>query len=620
MIEFDAAVESRVLVCDGGMGTMLQAAGVPADQPPAELNLGAPELVTALHQAYVDAGADIIQTNTFGANAFRLADSDPEHVRSVNRAGARLARSVADAAGRGIFVAGSISPVVPLRYRGIARDDAVVDGVGFDERWELAISQQIEALVVGGVDLLVLETFGYLTELVSAVRVTRRLCDLPIIAQLTFSDREATLGGEAVSEAMHGLRELAPTVVGSNCTLGPQAALSVVRNMREHTTLPLAVQPNAGLPYVGRDRTLRYAHDSAYFGRYVRRYLDEGVRIVGGCCGTTPDHIRAAAAAVAAARRSELTVAAYRRESSLGEFVSHSVDQESGTWSAKQRLGAELRVAPRSAIGTVVAHATALVEAGAQLVVVGGADARHGHGAPVLLGSQLGQRLPTEVAVTITTWHRSIMTLQADLLGTHASGVRTILCETGNPPVDGDYPDPYGAQEVDALGLIRLLDGLNHGVDSNGIELQQATSFRIGARCNPGAGDLDAEIARTRQKVDAGAHFLLTRAIYEPAALRTMLTELADLRVPVFVTIDPLPSYAEAEYLRGEVPDIVIPDETMERLRTAHPDDGPRIGMELAEDLAGELQQLVHGIVVVARNGDPEALLRLRTVLIDAPR
>lgn len=506
MIEFDAAVRSRVLVCDGGMGTMLQAAGIPADQPPADLNLGTPELVTALHQAYVDAGADIIQTNTFGANGLRLADSDPDHVRSINHAGARLARSVADEAGRTVFVAGSVAPVLPPRYRGGVTEDGAIAGTDIEAHWDLAISQQLEALVEGGVDIVMLETFGALDELISAVRVVRRVCGLPIIAQLTFRDPDMTLGGESVSDAMDQLGQLAPTVVGSNCTLGPQAALSVVRSMREHSALPLAIQPNAGLPYVGRDRTLKYAHDSAYFGRYVRRYLDAGARIVGGCCGTTPDHIREAAAAVAAARRSELTAAAYRRCSPVA-CSPHGEDQTGSDVTAECQLGAELRVAPRSALAGVAAQATALADGGAQLVVVGGSDARQEHGAPMLLGSQLCQRLPTELAVTVTTWNKSLMTLQADLLGAHASGVRTILCETGNPPVDGDYPDLHGAQEVDALALIRLLEGLNQGVDSNGIELQQPTSFHIGARCNPGAVDLTAEIARTRRKVDAGAHF-----------------------------------------------------------------------------------------------------------------
>ena len=283
---FTDALAQRVLVCDGAMGTMLHAAGISLDRALTELNLSNPGLVRAVHDSYVAAGADVIQTNTFGASSLRLAvHGYADRTREINLAGARIALEAKAAGGRQVLVAGSVSPAASAGHRG---------QVSASDRVE-ALRQQVEALVEGGVELLVFETFGHLGEMVEAVEVARKLCRLPIVAQMTFADDGRTFGGESPGEVAAALGELPVTVIGTNCTLGPQGLLSVLRELSRHTALPLSAQPNAGVPRRVGGRNFRYTVDSEYFAQYARRYVEAGAALVGGCCGTTPEHIRAAA-------------------------------------------------------------------------------------------------------------------------------------------------------------------------------------------------------------------------------------------------------------------------------------------------------------------------------------
>src|SRR5437879_4171561 len=288
MTDLTGALGQRILVCDGAMGTMLHAAGISLDRALPELNLSNPRLVRAVHDSYVAAGADVIQTNTFGASSLRLAvHGYADLTRDINLAGVRVALEAKAASGRQVFVAGSVSPAATLRQRG---------RVSADDRTQ-ALREQVEALVEGGVDLLIFETYGYLHEMVEAVEVARRLSDLPIVAQMTFADDGRTFGGDGPREVASALDELPVTVIGTNCTLGPQGLLAVLRQLSRHTRLPLSAQPNAGVPRMVGGRHFRYTVDADYFARYARRYVEAGAALVGGCCGTTPDHIRAVAGA-----------------------------------------------------------------------------------------------------------------------------------------------------------------------------------------------------------------------------------------------------------------------------------------------------------------------------------
>jgi methionine synthase / methylenetetrahydrofolate reductase(NADPH) len=596
---FAAALAERLLVCDGAMGTMLHAAGNSLDRALPELNLSQPELVSTVHDSYVGAGVDVLLTNTFGASRLRLGEQGyPGSVRDINIAGARLARQSARSGGRPIFVGGSVSPAVSASQR---------QRISADDRAD-AVREQVRALADGGVDLLVLETFGYLDELVEAVQVVAEVTDLPLLAQATFTEQGRTPGGETPDEVARALGGLPVAAIGANCTVGPQRMLAVVEELRRSTSLPISAQPNAGLPRrIGRRFEYQLVDD--YFARYARRCAESGASIIGGCCGTTPTHLRAAVDAVA-----DLPV---RRTAVAPPKPVPRVQPPPEGGGVTQRLAeggfvvAAHIAAPQ---GGGADEATELVETlhrkGVDVVFVAPVGSDQAQVSSASLALHLQQQLGVETVATVTTWDKTIMTLQADLLGAHAFGMRALVCETGNPPLRGDYPNADGIWEVDSVGLVELLAGLNEGRDCNGLPLAIKTSFAIGARLNPGAGDVAAEVARARAKIRAGAQFLVTRPVYELGTLRRMLAELADEGVPVLAAISPLTSFAEAEYLAYEVPDVTIPPGTLSALERAG-DDARDTGLALATELLAQARSLVQGVVLVVRDGEAASVDRL---------
>jgi methionine synthase I (cobalamin-dependent)/5,10-methylenetetrahydrofolate reductase len=589
-MNFAKVLRERVLVCDGAMGTMLHAAGNSLDRALPELNLSNPELVSTVHESYVGAGVDVVLTNTFGANRLRLAEhGSSTSVRDINLAAVRLARQARRGVDRTIFIGGSVSPAVSASQRQSVRPDERVE----------AIREQVRALIDGGVDLLVLETFGYLDELVEAVRVAAGLADLPILAQATFTAEGLTPGGETPHEVASALGELPIAAIGANCTVGPQRMLSVVDELRRYTTLPISAQPNAGLPRrIGR--RFEYSVEGDYFARYARRYVERGASIVGGCCGTTPAHIRDIVTTL-----TDLRPKQQRRSEPVRPRP--VVQPEHGRLAqrlAERRFVVAAQIAPPAGGGAE--EATELVSVlrrnGIDLVFVAARESARAQVSSASLALHVEREVGAETIATVTTWDKTIMTLQADLLGAHAFGMRTVVCETGNPPLRGDYPNADGIWEVDSVGLIELLAGLNDGRDCNGLTLATKTSFHIGARFNPGAEDRDAELARTRAKIAAGAQFLITRPVYEAEGLAAMLALLSEEDIPVLMAVSPLTGYAEAEYLAHEVPDVRIPRATLEALEAAG-ERGREVGLELASELLAEARPLVRGVVLVLRDG-----------------
>lgn len=597
MSDFGTILGQRVLVCDGAMGTMLHAAGNSLDRALPELNLSDADLVSTIHGSYIEAGVDMIQTNTFGANRLRLA----EHgfggmVREINVTGVQLARQARDAADRTVFVAGSVSPAVSASVR---------RRTGSAQRVE-AIQEQVEALAEGGVDVLLLETFGYLDELVEAIEVAGDVCAVPIVAQATFADDGHTLGGESVYEVASTLNDLPIAMLGTNCTLGPQGVLAVVGSLRRHTTLPVSAQPNAGLPRRVAGRRFEYNIDAPYFVRYARRFVEAGAALIGGCCGTTPTQIRSAAA--------ELATVARDTSESAGADHGHSPTAHTpvvvGEGELAERLAAgrfvvAMGLAPPR--GGVVQETTDQTEAlrgrGHSLFFIASRESARAQLNSISLALQLQQHGGVETIATATTWDKTIMTLQADLLGAHALGLRSVVCETGNPPLLGDYPNVDGIWDVDSVGLIELLADLNRGRDCTGLPLTTKTSFCIGARFNPNAQDVAAEVDRTRAKIHAGAQFLVTRPVYEFNALQGIVDELASERVPILLCVQPLSSFEEADYLAHEVPDMHISASTllaMERAGT----DASRTGLDLSADLIQRARPLVSGVVLTVPDGN----------------
>jgi homocysteine S-methyltransferase len=603
----------RVLVCDGAMGTMLHAAGAALDRSLPELNLSDPGLVATIHDSYLSAGADIIQANTFGANGLWLADHGfPDKVAEINRAGVRLARAAADRSGRPVLVAGSVSPAVTALQR---------RRVGADERMEV-LREQILALVAdGAADLLILETFGYLDELVEAVSVAASVTDLPLIAQATFADDAHTLGGETPREVATVLSGLPVTMIGTNCTVGPQRMLAVAEDLVRYSAVPVSAQPNAGQPRRTGPRSFEFAIDGGYFSRYLARFADAGVTLVGGCCGTTPTHIRAVvdalrastATAVPRARATERAADGVGAGAGTEPAVLAASGQAAGGLAeqlASRRFVVAAALTPPAGgwAGDTERAAAELADQGIGLVLVEPRDTVRTHLDSLNMALQLQQRVGVETIATVTTWDKTIMSLQADLLGAHALGIRSVVCTTGSPPVFGDYPAVDGTWEVDSVGLTGLLAGLNAGRDSNGLALTSRMSFCIGARINPGARDQEAELARAHAKIRAGAQYLVSRPVHDLDALSRVVEALDGTGVPLLLSVAPLTSFEEADYLAHEVPGVTIPAATLEAMERAGRSGGRAVGLELAATVLAKARPLVSGVILAAPGDDPAAL------------
>jgi methionine synthase / methylenetetrahydrofolate reductase(NADPH) len=612
---------TQVLVCDGAMGTMLHAGGVSLDRSLPELNISHGDLVRSIHRAYIAAGADIIETNTFGASRVRLARYGLSgRTTELNRAGVRLAREAQEQAGlASVLVAGSVSPATPggLTHRLPVRE------------LREAFREQIEPLFDGGIDLLVFETFGSLAELVEAVGVAFSLGPVPVVAQMTFVEDGRTLAGDSPEDVATTLSDLGVAALGANCTLGPQGLLDVLTELARWTSLPLAAQPNAGPPTLNDGQFQYTSADPGYFARHARRFVELGATLVGGCCGTTPAHIEAVAAVVAGMRP-----AGARRLAGGGRLLPHVAPR-----AAEQRevvesvanplldraaagefvLACELPPTVGAEAGRAVPDAALLKEAGCHGVIVGPVDSTRAHVSPASIALLVQQRVPDlEVILTATTWEKSLMVLQADLLGTYAFGIRHVLCRTGTPPLHGDYPNAAGVWEVDSLGLIEVLRGLNEGRDYNGIPLGRPTAFVIGARVNPAARDFAHEVAGARRKLATGANFLVTPPVYDLDALERLLDAIGPPdEVPVLLGLMPLQDLRHAEYLQHEVPEMAVPRQVLDRMSRAG-ESGPAVGRDIARELARSARERgrVHGVVLSSAAGSAAELAGLLPTLV----
>ena len=611
---------SEVLVCDGAMGTMLHAGGVSLDRSLPELNVSHPPRVRSIHRAYIAAGADVIETNTFGASRLRLARFGlSARVVELNRAGVRVAREAQEQAGvPSLLVAGSIGPATPA---GLGQRLAV-------RELRDVFREQIEALCEGGVDLLLFETFGSLAELVEAIGVARSLtAAVPVVAQMTFVEDGRTLGGDSPEQVATTLADLGVAALGANCTLGPQGLLEVLGELARWTSLPLAAQPNAGPPTLSDGRFQYTSSDPAYFARHARRFVELGATLVGGCCGTTPTHIQAVAAAVA-----EMRPAAPRRLWAASSVIvsasrpRHATEAETGNPLLERAASGELVVtcelpAPVGAEAEqAVADAAELKDAGCHAVIVGPVGSTRAQVSPASLALLVQQRVAgLEVILTATTWEKSLMVLQADLLGTYAFGIRHVLCRTGTPPPHGDYPNAAGVWEVDSLGLIEVLHGLNEGRDYNGIPVGRPTRFVIGARVNPSASDFAHEVEGARRKLANGADFLVTPPAYDLEALERLLDAIdPPAQVPLLLGVMPLRDVRHAEYLQHEVPEMNVPDHVLERLWQAG-EAAPAVGDDIACELvrAARDRRRVHGVVLSSAIGSVAEMTRLLPRLTD---
>jgi len=600
------------LLCDGAMGTMLYARGVPLDACFDVLNENNASLVQSIHAEYLSAGADLIETNTFGANRFKLAVHGLEaRVREINLKGAKLARDVRESMGREAFVLGSIGPLG--KYLAPLGTITAADG-------RAAFREQAEGLLEGGVDAFIIETFSDLEEIRLAVEAVRAITELPIIAQMAFTEEGVTFTGRTAVEVARALRGLPVQVIGANCSVGSSILYDILEQMLpEAGALPISIQPNAGLPSRAGERLI-YLSSPAYMADFALKMLEAGARIVGGCCGTTSDHIRAMRTAVdrhvpreVRARRVSVSVPAREEAPALRPTVAPTLlarKLEAGEFLVTVELDP-----PRGHnIEKLVQGAKLLKERGVEIVDIN--DGSLGRVRMSVLPTAILVREATglDINMHFTCRDRNLMGIQADLLGAYAVGIRNILAIKGDPPRAGDYVNATAIFDVNAIGLVRIIRGMNEGRDATGNPIGEPTSFSVGVGLNPAAKDPDKEIQRLRQKVEAGARWAQTQPVYDLEAFDRFLSRLGKVPIPVIVGILPLHSYRHAEFLHNEVPGITIPEPARARMREAG-ERALHVGVEMAQGLLREVRRRYGGAYLMPSFGRFEVVAEVLDAL-----
>ena len=619
MPDFREALDrGKIVLFDGAMGTEIYRRGVFINQCYDDLCRTEPETIREIHEAYRRAGAQALETNTFGANRFQLQSYGLEdEVAEINRAAARLAREVA---GEELFVAGSIGPLgVRLEpYGPTSREEA-----------RAAFRGQAEALAEGGVDLFLLETFSDLAELREAVEGCREAADLPVVAQMTIQPDGETSYGDRPADIAREVESLGVDAVGLNCSVGPALLVEAVREMAGVTSLPVSAIPNAGLPKEVQGRKI-YLASPEYMASYARKLVEAGARILGGCCGTRPEHVRKMAEQLRALSPDSVRVAVREEdEEGAGESLPPVPLEERSEWGRKIASGepvvaVELTPPKGSDPAGFLAAGRWLARAGVDAVAVPDAP-RASMRMGVLAAAALLQReAGAETIAHYTCRDRNLLGMGADLLGAQALGIRNLLLVTGDPPKMGPYGESTAVFDVDAIGLTNLVARLNRGQDLGGHPLGSRTSFVIGVAVNPSSVDMEREMERWYWKVDAGAEYAVTQPIFDADRLEGFLERTAEqgTRIPVVASVWPLASLRDAEFLNHEVPGIDVPAPVLERMRRAE-EEGPEAardeGAAIAREILAAVRPLVEGVQIAAPSGRVEDALEVVAALEGFP-
>jgi methionine synthase I (cobalamin-dependent)/5,10-methylenetetrahydrofolate reductase len=599
------------MLADGAMGTLLYERGINFDRCFDEINLSNPGLIESIHREYLAAGAELIETNTFGANHARLASHGLEDkARLIARQGARVARAAREIVGVPAYVAGSIGPL------GKALEPFGQIPVADAECW---FQESVEGLLEGGVDCFILETFQDLNEILAALRAVRRVSlDTPVIAQMTFGVDGKTLYGHSPALAVQALRLAGADVVGVNCGVGPQATLEVIEELVAAADgSPVSAMPNAGLPHLHAGR-FHYLASPEYFGEFAARAVEAKVRLVGGCCGTTPAHVRAMRERLASHMPAE-KLAPGAEVRVLEPPPAPAVEETAAAEPAflrtlRRKFVVSVELDPPRGVSTrkVLEGARLLAHRGVDAVNIADSPMARIRMSALALAYQVRTQFPRlQIILHFTTRDRNLMGLQSDLLGCHAIGLNTILCLTGDPPSLGDYPSATAVYDTDSMGLIRIVRGMNGGVDLAGNSIGDTTTFAVGCGVNPTAEDLDVELDRFRRKLDAGAQFVMTQPLYELEAWERFLERLGGRPpVPILIGILPLQSFRHADFLHNEVPGIQVPAWIRERMHEAG-NEGQRVGVELARDLLAGCRRSANGVYLMPSFGRYENSLEV---------
>jgi homocysteine S-methyltransferase len=599
MSGFRERLQQQVIVFDGGMGTSLYEKGVFINTCYDELNLTNADLVAGVHREYVAAGADVIETNTFGANRFKLRPHGLENrVREINRRGAEIARS---AAGPSTFVAGSIGPLgVQIEPLG---------KLSFDEAKE-AFQEQVQGLLDGKVDLVILETFSLIPEIVQAIRAVRALDPgLPIVAQVTVGDDGQLTSGASLEGFVQALQDLPVDVLGMNCSVGPKAMLEALEHLKALTGRPLSVQPNAGVPMNVGGRNI-YMTSPEYMAEYAKRFILSGAGVVGGCCGTGPEHIRAIRRAVQAlqpTKRMDIAPGALRVTAPEAIEVTPRVEKSRLAHRLEKQQPVTLveLVSPRGVSPAAqVEKARRLHHLGIDAINIPDGPRASARMSALALATILQREVGIEAVLHFACRDRNVIGMQSDLLGAWALGLRNILAITGDPPKLGNYPDATAVFDVDAIGLTNLITRLNHGLDLAGNPIGAPTGFHVGVGVNPGAINLDEELRRLDWKIEAGAEYMITQPVFDLRILDAFRKRIAHVHLPLICGIWPLVSYRNAEFMNNEVPGASVPAAILERMRkTTTKEEGFAEGVQIARETYEEVRGSVAGIQLSAPLG-----------------
>lgn len=597
MQDFLSRLKQSPVLCDGAMGTLLYSKGIFINRCYDELNVSQPDLVRDVHLEYLHAGAEVIETNTFGANSFRLSRHGcADKIHDINFAGAQLARE--SAKNFVAYVAGSVGPL-GVRIEPLGK-------IALDEARD-SFRAQIAALVEGGVDLVILETFGYLEELHQAILAARDVkSDLPVVAQITIDDEGVCLDGSSPEVAAAKLQSWNADVIGCNCSVGPVTMLEAVEKIVKVTDRPVSFMPNAGMPRSVEGRNI-YLSSPEYMASYTRKAITAGARLVGGCCGTTPEHIRS--------MKSALRVGAVK----AGTFASTVSTKQPATVEAqpladRSHLGARIAAGDFATMIEIVppkgTDATKEVE-GARFVKSVGVDAVNIPDSPrasarmsnQALSILIQQQVGIEAILHYTCRDRNVLSIQSDLLGASAIGIRNLICITGDPPKLGNYPDATAVFDVDAIGLVNIVNNLNRGLDIGGNPIGTSTNFVIGVGANPGSPNIDEEVRRFEYKVEAGAEYAVTQPVFDLNLLETFLKRIEHCRIPVIAGIWPLVSVRNAEFMKNELR-VAVPDWIIDRMSRAPNAEAARHeGIGIAREMLVETRPMVQGAQISAPLG-----------------
>ncbi len=612
MKNFREILESEhVYVFDGAVGTRLYDKGVYINRSYDELNLTAPDLVREVHEEYVKAGAEIIETNTFGATRYKLQPYGLEtKVREMNLAAVRIAREAADDRA---FVAGAIGPL-GLRIEPFGP-------TSFDEAKDM-FKEQVEALLEGGVDLFVLETFSELPVIEQAVKAVRELTDLPVIAQMAIQMDGKTTFGTTPETFTARLDELDVDVIGLNCGMGPNHVLTALEKMRPLTSKKLSAQPNAGLPRDVQGRQF-YMGSPEYMAEFSRRFVQAGAKFVGGCCGTTPTHIKLIAEAIRSVSPRQAISEARKESAKVSELTPVDVHvvpaEERSNWGRKIARGefvTSVEVLPPKGCDAqkTLDSIRLLKEAG-----VDGVNIPDGPRAQTRMSAQatavlVEREVGIEAVLHYCCRDRNLLGMMSDLLGAAALGLHNLLLITGDPPKMGPYPDATAVFDIDAIGLTNMVNKLNHGVDIGNNPIGKPTAFSIGVGVNPGAVNLDEEIRRFEWKVEAGAEYAITQPVFDTEQLQTFLDKISHVKIPIVAGIWPLVSFRNAEFLHNEVPGVNVTPEILERMRVASDQSkeyAREEGIAIARESLLEVKDVIAGVQVSAPFGNVRYALQV---------